>query len=141
MDLFDMTKTALMDIDNRRKKNEGLVDKKLLGTRTSHSMEPPSIDSIEKVGKKPYISTAPTVPYAQDLMEGLTRLSKIPVLIVGVHSDILFPFDQQRELADALRKSGDAERVKFFALDGPWGHDTFLIDTANVGSAIRGFLI
>lgn len=126
MDLFDMTKPALMDIHERRLRNAHLIDKKLLGSTTSHSMEPPSLDSVKIKNLKPYISTAPTVPYAQDLTEGLTRLSKIPVLIIGVHSDILFPFDQQRELADSLRKSGDPERVKFFALDGPWGHDTFL---------------
>lgn len=121
-----MTKPALMDIDERRKRNANLVDQKLLGSTTSHSMEPPSLDSVQVKNRKPYISTAPSVPYAQELTEGLTRLSKIPVLIIGVHSDILFPFDQQRELADSLRKAGDPERVKFFALDGPWGHDTFL---------------
>ncbi|TIB31766.1 hypothetical protein E3P86_03270 [Wallemia ichthyophaga] len=141
MDLFDMTKPALMDIDQHRKRNENKVNKELLGSKTSHSMEPPSFDSVQVNNRKPYISTAPAVPYAQELTEGLTRLSKIPVLIIGVHSDILFPFDQQRELADSLRKGGDPERVKFFALDGPWGHDTFLIDTSNVGGAIRGFLI
>jgi homoserine acetyltransferase len=30
--------------------------------------------------------------------------------------------------------------VGYYELGGVWGHDTFLIDTVNVGGALRGFL-
>ena len=39
------------------------------------------------------------------LEEGLARI-KCPVMVIGVKTDILFPVAQQRELANALTKSG-----------------------------------
>ncbi|KAI9000845.1 homoserine acetyltransferase [Trametes punicea] len=53
--------------------------------------------------------------------------------------DILFPVEQQREVADALRIAGN-QMVSYYELGGVWGHDTFLLDVQNVGGAIRGFL-
>jgi len=74
-----------------------------------------------------------------DLAEGLRPLSRTPTLILGVQSDILFPVEQQRETADALRMAGN-DMVSYYELGGVWGHDTFLLDVRNVGGAIRGFL-
>ena len=73
------------------------------------------------------------------LTAGLRPLAHTPILILGVQSDILFPVEQQRELADALRMTGNS-RVSYYELGGVWGHDTFLLDEQNVGGAIRGFL-
>jgi len=69
----------------------------------------------------------------------MAPLANIPALVLGVQSDILFTVEQQREVADALRMAGN-ENVSYYELGGVWGHDTFLIDTLNVGGAIRGFL-
>lgn len=66
-------------------------------------------------------------------------MKDIPVLVLGVQSDVLFPVEQQRELADALKLSGN-EAVTYYELGGVWGHDTFLLDLQAVGGAIRGFL-
>jgi len=66
-------------------------------------------------------------------------LHKIPILVLGVQSDILFPVDQQREVADALRLAGNKE-VSYYELGGVWGHDTFLLDVRNVGGSVKGFL-
>ncbi|OSX59170.1 hypothetical protein POSPLADRAFT_1172393 [Postia placenta MAD-698-R-SB12] len=74
-----------------------------------------------------------------ELAEGLRPLANTPTLILGVQSDILFPVEQQREVADALRMAGN-QMVSYFELGGVWGHDTFLLDVQNVGGAIRGFL-
>ncbi|OBZ76680.1 putative serine-O-acetyltransferase cys2 [Grifola frondosa] len=74
-----------------------------------------------------------------DLAEGLRPLSNTPTLILGVQSDILFPVEQQREVADALRMAGN-QMVSYYELGGVWGHDTFLLDVQNIGGAIRGFL-
>ena len=48
-----------------------------------------------------------------------------PTLVLGVQSDILFPVEQQREVADALRMAGN-QMVSYYELGGVWGHDTFL---------------
>ncbi|KAI1796205.1 homoserine acetyltransferase [Ganoderma leucocontextum] len=83
----------------------------------------------------------PTNPpvHLPDLAAGLRPLSNTPVLVLGVQSDILFPVEQQREVADALRIAGN-QMVSYYELGGVWGHDTFLLDVQNVGGAIRGFL-
>ena len=60
-----------------------------------------------------------------DLAEGLRPLSRTPILILGVQSDILFTIEQQREVADALRMTGN-DMVSYYELGGVWGHDTFL---------------
>ncbi len=60
-----------------------------------------------------------------DLAAGLRPLSNTPTLILGVQSDILFPVEQQREVADALRITGN-QMVSYYELGGVWGHDTFL---------------
>ncbi len=59
-------------------------------------------------------------------------------LAIGVHTDILFPLQQQQEIADGLRAGGcDAA---FLPLESPQGHDAFLVDIARFGPAVRGFL-
>eukprot|EP00834_Sanchytrium_tribonematis_P006976 NODE_572_length_5896_cov_0.685872.p1 type:complete len:418 gc:universal NODE_572_length_5896_cov_0.685872:1300-47(-) len=62
-----------------------------------------------------------------------------PILIMGVKTDILFPIEQQRELADKLKKSGN-NHVTFYEIDSIYGHDTFLLDLTSMGAAIKGFL-
>ena len=59
------------------------------------------------------------------LAAGLAPLANTPVLVLGVQSDILFPVEQQREVADALRVAGN-QRVSYYEVGGVWGHDTFL---------------
>ena len=59
-------------------------------------------------------------------------------LVIGVSTDILFPLEQQEQIADGLRAAGAA--VDFVALDSPQGHDAFLVDIGNYSRAIGGFL-
>ena len=55
-----------------------------------------------------------------------------------MHTDILFPLQQQQEIANGLRAGGaDAE---FLPLESPQGHDAFLVDIDRFGPAITGFL-
>ncbi|KAJ3260461.1 hypothetical protein HK103_000603 [Boothiomyces macroporosus] len=74
----------------------------------------------------------------EKLQKGMSTI-KMPTLILGVQSDILFPVWQQKEIADCLRSGGN-ERVTYYELDTIYGHDTFLIDTVNVGGAVKGHL-
>eukprot|EP00055_Hartaetosiga_balthica_P010560 m.45454 g.45454 ORF g.45454 m.45454 type:complete len:486 (+) comp7222_c0_seq2:113-1570(+) len=64
---------------------------------------------------------------------------KCPILIIGVQSDLLFPVEQQRELSDVLKRTGN-NNVVYYELDALYGHDTFLIDTNTVGAAMKGHL-
>ncbi|KAI9101137.1 putative serine O-acetyltransferase [Phlyctochytrium arcticum] len=72
------------------------------------------------------------------LIRGLAPL-KMPTLVLGVQSDILFPFWQQKEIADCLKKGGN-KNVTYYELDAMYGHDTFLIDLVNIGGAVKGHL-
>jgi homoserine O-acetyltransferase len=68
----------------------------------------------------------------------LVRIGLERALVIGVETDILFPLEQQQEIAEGLR-AGGAE-VDFVGLDSPQGHDAFLVDTARFGAAIGTFM-
>jgi len=136
MDLFDMTSSSLQGLNLTPQ-----------GPRSTPPPAPPSLtalsypDHYQSQVSHSKSHPPPTHPpvHLPDLAEGLRPLSRTPVLILGVQSDILFPVEQQREVADALRIAGN-DMVSYYELGGVWGHDTFLLDVGNVGGAIRGFL-
>ena len=68
---------------------------------------------------------------------GLAKIHTKRNLIVGVQSDILFPIDQQEEIAAGLSKA--KRNVKFIKLNSIQGHDSFLIDTKNFSKVIYDF--
>ena len=70
--------------------------------------------------------------------EGLSKLRVERALAIGVHTDILFPIQQQQEIADGLLAGGVDARC--LALESPQGHDAFLVDIARFDPAVRGFL-
>lgn len=73
-----------------------------------------------------------------DTGTGLARLRLERALAIGVQTDILFPLQQQQQIADGLRAGGvDAQ---FLPLESPQGHDAFLVDIARFGPAVAGFL-
>ena len=73
-----------------------------------------------------------------DVMRGLARIQVEKALAIGVHTDILFPLQQQEQVADGLRAGGaDAQ---FLPLPSPQGHDAFLVDLERFGPAVGGFL-
>ncbi|KAF9420059.1 hypothetical protein BGZ94_009238 [Podila epigama] len=80
-------------------------------------------------------------PKAQldDLKSGMSALKDIPALVLGIQSDILFPVWQQKEVADCLRQTGN-KNVTYYELDSMYGHDAFLLEVVNVGSAVKGHL-
>ena len=70
--------------------------------------------------------------------QGLSKLRVDRALAIGVYTDILFPIQQQQEIADGLLAGGaDAQCL---ALPSPQGHDAFLVDIARFGPAIHDFL-
>ncbi|HIL96730.1 MAG TPA: hypothetical protein EYG51_12520 [Pseudomonadales bacterium] len=60
------------------------------------------------------------------LPNGLARVGAKRVLIIGVETDVLFPIEQQKELAEEL-EDGKRE-VQLFVLPSIQGHDSFLVD-------------
>lgn len=70
--------------------------------------------------------------------EGLSKLRIDRALAIGVYTDILFPIQQQQEIADGLLAGGADARC--LPLPSPQGHDAFLVDFARFGPAVREFL-
>ncbi|WVW86942.1 homoserine O-acetyltransferase [Kwoniella bestiolae CBS 10118] len=152
MDLFDMSSTALTSLAKKFNSaypsaNPFPFPSDPVGVSISSSRHTTSPESeaekelSEKETKKKLKKFIPTSksPHLSELSQGLKRLRDIPALVLGVQSDVLFPVEQQRELADALKLTGN-QNVTYYELGGVWGHDTFLLDVQNVGGAIRGFL-
>jgi homoserine O-acetyltransferase/O-succinyltransferase len=72
------------------------------------------------------------------VLEGLKRIRIEQALVIGVSTDILFPLQQQEQIAEGLDAAG--AKVEFVALNSPQGHDAFLVDIENYSRAIGGFL-
>jgi D-lactate dehydrogenase (cytochrome)/homoserine O-acetyltransferase len=51
-------------------------------------------------------------------------------LVVGILSDVLYPYALQRELADALPNS------QLYTIDSPHGHDSFLIEIEQLNAVM-----
>lgn len=144
MDLFDMSDSALADLDERRRRAHGEQAGPALTPSSPEITEEQQQEEqrVRKSKQRKHIRTlsSPSAHfYLPSLSRGLSRLANTPTLIIGAQSDILFPIDQQREMAECLRMAGNAQ-VRYSELDAPTGHDTFLIDEINVGGQIRGFL-
>jgi len=72
------------------------------------------------------------------LAEAFARFGVRRALVLGVETDMLFPIEQQQEIADHLRAAGPA--VEFHAFPSLQGHDAFLVDHERFEPAIRHFL-
>jgi homoserine O-acetyltransferase len=64
-----------------------------------------------------------------DVLSGM----KTPFLVVGISSDILYPAAEVEELAAAL------PNARYQMLHAPQGHDSFLIDMANLDGIVSRF--
>lgn len=119
MDLFDMSRDALDDLERRKQmRSSSLSSTTSFPSSTSlptqdfaSALATTSQSAIASTPKRKYIQTlssASAHTYLSSLTKGLERLSDIPTLIMGAQSDILFPIDQQREMAECLRRNGNA---------------------------------
>jgi homoserine O-acetyltransferase len=70
--------------------------------------------------------------------EALAYFKVERALIIGVETDLLFPIEQQQELADGLR--GGDRKVDFARLPSLQGHDSFLVDMDRFRPLIGDFL-
>jgi hypothetical protein len=72
------------------------------------------------------------------LVAGLADV-KMPALVIGIQTDVLFPVWQQKEIADSLRAGGNTS-VVYYELDSIYGHDAFLLEQGSIGPAVKGHL-
>ena len=59
---------------------------------------------------------------------------EIPAMVLGIDSDVLYPLDEQEELADGLKHA----TLQVIRSDD--GHDGFLLEQDQVGGHITRFL-
>jgi len=72
------------------------------------------------------------------LQSGFKRLNLERALVIGVETDILFPIQQQRDLAEGL--SAVCDDTTLIELDCIRGHDSFLVDMDAFRPVICDFL-
>ena len=72
-----------------------------------------------------------------DLRSALAGIKLQSACVIGVHTDILFPVYQQKEIADALRSNGID--TSFTNLESLMGHDAFLVDEALFNPHVRAY--
>jgi homoserine O-acetyltransferase len=68
---------------------------------------------------------------------GLARIDAVRSMVIGVPTDLLFPVQQQREIADALKVSG--RDVEYVEIDSIHGHDSFLVDMDLFRPPVKAF--
>ncbi|EPS37917.1 hypothetical protein H072_8469 [Dactylellina haptotyla CBS 200.50] len=149
MDLFDLSKGVQDAARDRRdgyetRRNEDVVGGDLEGAQCTLTLPEQAYQEQEDVvgeEKSADVSSSARQP-PKDLVAGLAALKNHKVLVIGVESDILFPAWQQREVVDALRQGGNTnvEHVELGEDISMFGHDTFLLDTENVGGPVGRFL-
>lgn len=75
-----------------------------------------------------------------DIAEGRGKLSevlrkmKMPALVMGINSDVLYPETEQKELMEYL------PNAQYARINSPHGHDSFLIEFPQVAVRVRKFL-
>ncbi|CAO3598935.1 unnamed protein product [Absidia cylindrospora] len=162
MDMFDMSASSVQRLEQQREKNQIKVDdilakqdeqtvelrsvigqssaleQKQLNDNDTSDEEQQQNDTSKKNDRPSLTTLSATDPATQDLIEGMKKI-KMPTLVLGIQTDLLFPVWQQKEIAECLRASGN-KKVTYYELDAMFGHDTFLIDRVSVGGAIKGHL-
>ncbi|HUF33732.1 MAG TPA: homoserine O-acetyltransferase [Acidimicrobiales bacterium] len=62
----------------------------------------------------------------------------VPMLVMGVSSDLLYPTYQQRQIRDAVIEAGGT--CDYVEIDSVHGHDGFLLEVEQVGPALSAFI-
>jgi homoserine O-acetyltransferase len=78
------------------------------------------------------------LPHAYGSLEAAFAPVQAETLVVGFTSDWLFPPEQNRAIALALLKAG--KRASYAELSTDLGHDSFLLESEELYTLVRGFL-
>ncbi len=71
------------------------------------------------------------------LKSAMARIN-VPMLTMGIWSDMLYPSYQQRQIRDVLVSNGTP--CEYVEIDSPHGHDAFLINVDQVAPPLAAFL-
>jgi homoserine O-acetyltransferase len=63
---------------------------------------------------------------------------RVPTLVLGISSDMLYPIYQQRQIHQLLARHGTP--TELVEIESPHGHDAFLINLDQVAEPIGTFL-
>ncbi|HTX17131.1 MAG TPA: homoserine O-acetyltransferase, partial [Bacteroidota bacterium] len=74
------------------------------------------------------------IAYGRGSLEHVLSSMAMPVLCIGITSDVLYPVHEQKALAAALPRSVYRE------IDSPLGHDAFLIEFGQMEKIVTEFL-
>jgi homoserine O-acetyltransferase len=66
--------------------------------------------------------------------EKVLERCRMPALVIGIDSDLLFPITEQEEIAEKL------QNAKLIRLQSDFGHDGFLVETETLTNHIKQFL-
>ena len=70
-------------------------------------------------------------------MRAMSRV-QMPVMTVGIWSDMLYPSYQQRQIFEMVRANG--VHSEYHEIDSPHGHDAFLINGDQIAEPLERFL-
>ncbi|KAI1313909.1 hypothetical protein EDD11_002409 [Mortierella claussenii] len=148
MDMFDLSSSVAAETALRRARNTQRFQEGKGSSAPENAATPPEEQAACSTGAEAVPKQDAAVAKDEfqdrkaqlaDLKQGLGVLKDIPTLVLGIQSDILFPVWQQKEVADCLRETGN-KNVTYYELDSMYGHDAFLLEIINVGSAVKGHL-
>ncbi|RKF53098.1 Serine O-succinyltransferase [Golovinomyces cichoracearum] len=137
IDLFDIRGSAQTEQVVTESIGDEQVNRGLVLPNISFIEQPESTVDMNHINLRPRSKIPPS-----DISFAFKSLSKHPVLIMGVESDILFPTWQQKEIVEALKRIGNSN-VIYCELSEDlslFGHDTFLLDVKNIGGNVKRFL-
>ncbi len=66
----------------------------------------------------------------EDVLAGIEQ----PTLVVGIDSDVLYPVEEQQELATLI------PNARLEIISSPYGHDAFLIELDRLGRVLRSWM-
>jgi len=69
---------------------------------------------------------------------GMSKIGVKRALVIGVTTDILFPMQQQTEIADSMKRTNTD--VEYVEIDSVNGHDAFLVDHDHFSPVMGRFL-
>jgi len=76
--------------------------------------------------------------HGESTLDAISKTKIDKALVLGVTTDILFPSQQQKEIAELLSLSNTI--VEYKDLDCIQGHDSFLVDTNRFSKEIENFI-
>jgi homoserine O-acetyltransferase len=76
--------------------------------------------------------------HGKSTLDAISKTNIEKALILGVNTDVLFPPQQQKEIAELLSLSNTI--VEYKELDCLQGHDSFLVDTSTFSEEILKFV-